>query len=210
MAQRLRHFIGYLPSICSNANYATIRESMERIGGHSITDWVKRWLERFDRLPHPVPITDDPELVVLGTGAAMVAAGKHRYANCLATMCARVALGRSLFVAYQPADGTEGLIAELLRVGEQWHLHQMHARGNRRVRSGVAATLRAKLARHGILILGQAPHDAEVLHAVAQLAGHYTYADEDIGGFALYEAETEFPEPETAEEVVAGLLEAAE
>lgn len=204
-AHRLRHFVQYLPSICSSASYAAIKESVERIGDLTLADWARRWMGRFDRLPHEALDLDDPELVVLASGRAMAeAGGSGRFANCLSTLSPRVALGRSLYVEFKPSDGSAGLLAELLRVGDYWHLHEMHAPNNRRVRVSVAARLRTVLARHGVLVLGHAPAEAETLHAVAQLVRHDTIMHEDIGGFGLYDLEEErCTEEERAPEIVA-------
>jgi hypothetical protein len=209
-ASALTHVLGHIRRVCSTATDEAIRESVERIGDTTISEWARKWMNRFDRLPHDHPFHGAPDFKVLDNGAAMEGAGReHRYANCLRDRTAMVALGRNLYVEYLHPDLVTGLIIELRRTTAGWMLEQMHGRKNRRVRLSVALAARERLRALGVVLLDHAPGNRAELAAVGKVMDIWEFGVEDIGGgFAINDAA--FIEPKTAEEVLAELSEAAE
>jgi hypothetical protein len=209
-ASALTHVVAHIRRVCSTATDATIRESVERIGEMTISQWAGKWMSRFDVLPHTHPFHGVADFRVLGTGVAMEGAGReHRYANCLRERTTMVALGRNLYVEYLHPDLVTGLIIELRRTTVGWMLEQMHGKKNRRVRLSVALAARERLRALGVVLLDHAPGNRAELAAVGKVMDIWEFGVEDIGGgFAINDAA--FVEPKTAEEVLAELSEAAE
>lgn len=207
-ASALTQVLAHIRVVCSTATDEAIRESVERIGDMTISAWSRRWMERFDRMPHDHPFDGAPEFHVLDSGAAMEEAG-HRYANCLRDRSVMVALGRNLYVEYLRPDLGTGLILELRRTTSGWLLEQMHGKKNRRVRLSVALAAREHLRALGVVLLDHAPGDRAAIAMVGKTLDVWEFGVEDIGGgFAVNDAA--FAIPQTAEEVLAELSEVAE
>jgi hypothetical protein len=209
-ASGLTHVLAHIRRVCSSASDEAIGQSVERIGDMTISQWARRWMDRFDRLPHDHPFSGAPDFRVLDTGGAMTEAGReHRFANCLRDRTAMVALGRNLYVEYLRPDLASGLIIELRRTTAGWLLEQTHGRRNRRVRLSVALAARERLRALGIVLLDHAPGERIEMTAVGKVMDLWEFGVEDIGGgFAVNDAA--FSTPQTAEEVLAELMEAAE
>ncbi len=194
-ARDLTDAFAYIRAHCSSATDEAIQQSVSSFPEHKIVEaFVRRWARRFDRLPFPLKI-DDPFLVVLNTGAALVDAGR-RYDNCLATKIPEVLVGRNLYVEVRFGAG-RGVIAELRRTSKFWVLQMLHYRGNGRVPQDLAAIVRSKLAAHGVAIYDRPSNSIAGLNAAAKLLDIYDWRITDVSEFdtpeplSLSEIETE-------------------
>ncbi|MGH1570880.1 hypothetical protein ACRAWG_09655 [Methylobacterium sp. P31] len=173
----------YVRAHCSRASDDAIRASLGRLKPDGRwSDLIRAWAARFDILPCSLDTGGDPTLNVLGSAAALADAGR-RYKNCLATKIHEVLIGSLLFVEYLPeALGQPGLICELRRTTQGYHLEGLFARENRRVRADRACIVRGRLAACGVAILDHGPGEWSVLNATANALGIVDFDEPDLTG----------------------------
>lgn len=190
-ASDLSRAFSYVRAHCTGATDAAVRQSIEALPqAMSRGAWLKRWAERFDRLPD-APTLADPTLIILHSGAALTDAGR-RYANCLKTKIAEVLLGRAAFVECRLARAkSSGALVELVRTSTGWCLVGLHAHNNRRVPRLVAAEVRTRLAACGIAIRRHASGDPAEMSAAAELLGLWDWAEPDVEGWGVFDPEVE-------------------
>ncbi|MBM0204433.1 hypothetical protein JNW90_16045, partial [Micromonospora sp. STR1s_5] len=169
LAHTLNEAVAHLRTHCSTATAPALRHSLGQIGSRSVESWLASWAARFDRLPDfnlSLP-TDGPELVVLGSGAAIRDAGL-RYRNCLSDRIADVLAGSRLYVEHPPGPEHPGVIVELRRTSLGWLLEDLYGPSNRRVPKALAKEIRTKLSRAGIATYSNARERGPGLVAMAQ------------------------------------------
>ncbi|MCJ2038140.1 hypothetical protein MKK70_13410 [Methylobacterium sp. E-041] len=175
-AKTLNAAVAYLRARCRTATDQALRQSLDGIAVKlTVSHWLKRWAERFDRLPDRTSIFEtDPSLHVLDSGPALIDAGR-RFGNCLRSKVAEVMTGRYVFVEHRPDLDEPGAIAELRYTSKGYVLDGLYLKNNRTLPQDRAMALRARLACCGVAIRGHAPGNEEQLTATAKLLSIYDW-----------------------------------
>lgn len=184
--QQLQSALTYIRARCSGATDDAIRASLKRLkpGGHH-GDLVKFWAARFDRPPIEIDLRDDPSLVVLGSAAALINAGR-RYRNCLATRVNAVFLGAFVYVEIGSSQGDmSGFVAELRNTNQGFFLEGLYAANNRSVHPEPALIAREKLTACGVALLAHAPGDRAPVVAAARLLHEDSLIEPDVTGWGV-------------------------
>lgn len=143
--------------------------------GTSLGQWVQRWLERATCFWVEPPDLRASGMAILESAFAMREAGR-RYKNCLETRIGFVALGRSLFLEYEPRP----CIVELERLHSGWVFSGVYGAENLAVDSAIAQEVIEKLHTAGIHI--PARHlEATYYNRVARIAGIFDFSRDDFG-----------------------------
>lgn len=179
-AQSINNAVTFVRDRCSTANSAALRQSLDHLEDkHKLSSWLRRWAERCDGLAvETAMFGSDPTLHVLGSGAALINAGR-RYRNCLRSKIGETVTGRFAYLEYCPEPGMPGAIAELRRTNHGYVLDGLYARSNGHLTREVAAALRDRLARCGVSIRCHVPGNEEQLAATAKLLGIYDWRNHD-------------------------------
>ena len=147
-AHKLNARLPVIRQVCSKATDESLRQSIDGSPHFRVSNWVRGWLGKADRLPPlGIPLDDDPGVVriVPATARAM----GREWQNCLAGHANAMAMGSIAYFAIPDVN----VIALLTRTDGGWLLSGLHGRANFPVSAQTAQRVKERLNSRGVVCL---------------------------------------------------------
>lgn len=147
-AHSLNARVPVIRQVCSSASDESLRQSIEDAPHLRVSNWVRGWLGRADRLPPlGIPLDHDPgvERITPATARAM---GRH-WQNCLGGHTNAMAIGCTAYFAIADLS----VIAVVTRTDGGWLLSGVHGRANFPVSVEAAQRVKERLGSQGVICL---------------------------------------------------------
>ncbi|WP_312217607.1 hypothetical protein [Brevundimonas sp.] len=147
-AHKLNARIPIIQRVCSSATKGSLKQSIENAPHFRVSNWVRGWLGRADRLPRlGIPLDDDPSGVRITPSTAR-SMGRD-WQNCLVGHSTAMAIGATAYFAMADLN----VIAVLTRTDGGWLLSGVHGRANFPVSSETARRVKERLSSQGVVCL---------------------------------------------------------
>lgn len=147
-AHSLNARVPIIRQVCSSATEASLRQSIEDAPHFRVSNWVRGWLGRADRLP-PLEIPLDDDLGVERITPATARAMGRDWQNCLAGHVNAMAMGSTAYLAIPDLN----VIAVVTRTDGGWLLSGLHGRANFPVSAETAQRVKERLSGRGVICL---------------------------------------------------------
>ena len=147
-AHKLNARLPVIRQLCSTATDDALRQSIDDTPHFRVSNWVRGWLGRADRMPRlGIALDDDPgaERIVPATASAM----GRKWANCLAGHGRTMAMGSAAYFAIQDLN----VVAVLTLTDGGWLLTGVHGRANFPVSAETRQQVKDRLSNQGVLCL---------------------------------------------------------
>lgn len=147
-AHKLNARVPIIQRVCSSATKASLKQSIEDAPHFRVSNWVRGWLGRADRLPRlGIPLDDDPSVARITPSTAR-SVGRD-WQNCLAGHTTAMATGATAYLAIANLN----VIAVLTRTDGGWLLSGLHGRANFPVSAETAQRVKERLSGQGVICL---------------------------------------------------------
>jgi len=147
-AHKLNSRIPIVQRLCSSATKESLKQSIENAPHFRVSNWVRGWLGRADRLPRlGIPLDDDPSVVRITPSVAR-STGRE-WQNCLAGHSTAMASGATAYFTLADLN----VIAVLTRTDGGWLLSGLHGRANFPVSADTAQRVKERLSSQGVVCL---------------------------------------------------------
>lgn len=147
-AHKLNARIPIIQRVCSSATTESLKQSIEDAPHFRVSNWVRGWLGRADRLPRlGIPLDDDPSVARITPSTAR-SVGRD-WQNCLAGHTTAMATGATAYLAIANLN----VIAVLTRTDGGWLLSGLHGRANFPVSAETAQRVKERLSGQGVVCL---------------------------------------------------------
>lgn len=147
-AHKLNARLPVIRQVCSKATDESLRQSIDDSPHFRVSNWVRGWLSRADRLPPlGIPLDDDPGVVRIVPANAR-AMGRE-WQNCLAGHANAMALGSTAYFAIPDLN----VIALLTRTDGGWLLSGLYGRANFPVSAETGQRVKDRLSGSGVICL---------------------------------------------------------
>ncbi len=147
-AHKLNARIPIIRRVCSSATKESLKQSIENAPHFRVSNWVRGWLGRADRLPRlGIPLDDDLGMVRITPSTAR-SMGRD-WQNCLAGHSTAMAIGATAYFALADLN----VIAVLTRTDGGWLLSGLHGRANFPVSAETAQRVKERLSGQGVICL---------------------------------------------------------
>ena len=147
-AHKLNARIPIIQRVCSSATTESLKQSIEGAPHFRVSNWVRGWLGRADRLPRlGIPLDDDPSVIRITPSTAR-SMGRD-WQNCLAGHSTAMAMGTTAYFAVPDLN----VIAVLTRTDGGWLLSGLHGRANFPVPAETAKRVKERLSGQGVICL---------------------------------------------------------
>lgn len=169
-AHKINARLPVIHQVCSTATSDALRQSIEDAPHFRVSNWVRGWLGKADRLPPlGIPLDDDPGAIrIVPATAKMVG---RDWQNCLAGHVNAIAVGATAYLAIADLN----VIVVLTQTDGGWLLSGIHGRANFPVSAETAQRVKERLSGQGVICLmpsGPPPEMAAVegvFHSVDDL-----------------------------------------
>ena len=147
-AHKLNARLPVIRQVCSKATDESLRQSIDDSPHFRVSNWLRCWLGKADRLPPlGIPLDDDPGVQRI-TPAVARAMGRE-WQNCLAGHANAMAVGATAYLAVADLN----IIVVLTRTDGGWLLNGIHARANMPVSAARAQRVKERLSSQGVICL---------------------------------------------------------
>jgi hypothetical protein len=145
-AHKLNARLPIIQQVCSGATYDALRQSIEDAPHFRVSNWVRGWLSKADRL-HPLGIPLDDDLGVVRITPATARTTGREWQNCLAGHTNAMAMGSTAYFAIPDLN----VIAVLTGTDGGWLLSGLHGRANMPVLADTARRVKERLSGQGVI-----------------------------------------------------------
>ena len=147
-AHKLNARIPIILWVCSSATKESLRQSIEDAPHFRVSNWVRGWLGRADRLPRlGIPLDDDRSVIRITPSTARTTG--RDWQNCLAGHSTAMAMAATAYFAVADLN----VIAVLTRTDNGWLLSGLHGRANFPVSGETAQRVKERLSEQGVICL---------------------------------------------------------
>lgn len=147
-AHKLNARIPIILWVCSSATKESLKQSIEDAPHFRVSNWVRGWLGRADRLPRlGIPLDDDRSVIRITPSTARTTG--RDWQNCLAGHSTAMAMAATAYFAVADLN----VIAVLTRTDDGWLLSGLHGRANFPVSGETAQRVKERLSEQGVICL---------------------------------------------------------
>jgi len=178
-AHKLNARVPIIRQVCSKATDESLRQSIDDSPHFRVSNWVRGWLGRADRLPPlGIPLDDDPSVVRIVPANAR-AMGRE-WQNCLAGHTNAMAMSSTAYFALSELN----VIVVLTRTDCGWLLSGLHGRANFPVSAEATQRVKEHLSDRGVICLIPTGPPPEML-AIQGVFHHVDHLEFGLEGLAV-------------------------